>query len=249
MISAGHRVDLYSYDDIRDLPPGVTLRDAAAIVDRHTMVRYREAGRFALFADVFRYKGLRQGLGIWCDADVLLLRNLSGMGETIMGWEDARLVGSAVLYLPPDSPFLKKMLRVASAKVPIPIHWPTEKKLKQIVSGFIGLHKPLMRLEWSVIGPQALTYYVKNSGLSPSPPEVFYPLPGVDYLLPFIPGMHLEDAFPPITRAVHLWHSKLKLLSTLPPQRGSFIARMCDKFGIRASDQVPRTMAASAVKP
>ena len=231
-VAAGHPVDLYSYEEIPALPAGVTLKDASEIVDRRYVVRNEKKETYSVFGDLFRYEGLRRGLGIWCDADVLLLRDLDDLKGPILAWENDRTVCNAVFYLPPDEPFLRQMIEVATSPVPVPPQWPRGRRLRQRLRGLVGKQKPLARLSHTVIGPQALTWYVRKYRIPCLPREMFYPLPPEEgvALLPFIPGVRVEDYFLPETRALHLWNTLIRPLKRGPPPPGSFMARMCERY-------------------
>jgi len=225
MVAAGHPVSLYSYDDIPDLPTGVALKDASEVLPRSRVIQHRKTGSWALFSDIFRYEGLRRGLGIWCDADVLLLRSLEGLGDHIVGWESKQYAGNAVLLLPPDSPFLAQMQRIVSARVPFVPYWSPRKVLQQAL-----LRRPLQDLPRNVIGPPAITHYAKNAGLPIQPADVLFPIPYERWRAPLIPGYPVEDLLTERTRAVHLWNTVLLEFRDGPPPAGSFLARMCDRF-------------------
>ena len=57
-VAHGHPVNLYVYDEVRNLPPGVHVSDAGEIIPRSRIFRVgapEEKGSFANFADLFRY--------------------------------------------------------------------------------------------------------------------------------------------------------------------------------------------------
>src|SRR5262245_31862503 len=177
MVASGHSVDLYSYDTIADIPAGVTLRDAGLIFPKKDIVRDKATGSIALFADQFRYEGLRRGAGIWLDTDVLLLRSLDGMGDHVFGWEDYRTINSAVLLIPPESECLKALQEFAHSRVPVPPYWTQRRQYLQRARALIGIEKSLEELGWGMIGPKAMTHFVKSKNLvhRAQPFDVFYP--------------------------------------------------------------------------
>src|SRR4051794_2405253 len=72
-IDRGHTFDLYTYDPNLAVPAGVQLLDAAAILDQSEFFVYdNEPGRGSpsAFANLFRYKLLRDKGGWWVDTDV-----------------------------------------------------------------------------------------------------------------------------------------------------------------------------------
>ena len=76
-VRQGVTYNLYVYDAPAELPPGVILKDAAAILPRDKVFRY-SAGEFNLgsiagFTNLFRYTVIHQLGGWWIDTDVCLL--------------------------------------------------------------------------------------------------------------------------------------------------------------------------------
>lgn len=234
MVAAGHAVDLYTYDGKLDVPEGVTVRDAREFYARDRVVFHARTGSPALFTDIFRYAGLRRGIGAWVDTDVILLRGIADLGEHIFGLEEPGRLNGAVLRLPADSPYLAYIDRLVAAPVPLPQHWSIKKKLRQLARGAIGRARRLEDLEWGVIGPVALTAYARRNGwLSlAQPKEVFYPIHWTERPMFFGPAELVEQRITPATRAVHLWHMGFTKEQKARPPPGSYLARMCDRYGI-----------------
>jgi hypothetical protein len=235
MVAAGHAVDFYTFDENVEVPGGVTVRDAGEILPRERVIFYRD-GSPALFANLFRYEGVRRGIGTWIDADMLVLRSIGDLGAHIFGWEDDASINNAVLKLPADSPFFAYVDRLTTARVPLPAHWPLGKKLEQIARGFLGRQHDLPRLGWGVTGPRSLTHFVRENGLAghAQPTDVFYPVHWYDAGALFDPAARVEDRITARTRTVHLWNSQMREQKRKPPPRGSFIARMCAHYGVDA---------------
>jgi hypothetical protein len=247
MVAVGHEVDLYTVDaDIGPVPAGVAVKDAALVLSSDD-VCFRPEERPALFADLFRYRGLRKQLGTWVDADMLMLRDLHGLGDHIFGWctpdrTGRNGVNQAVLRLPPYSPFLAYIDRVASARVPILDHMSMRAKLKQIALGAVGLHKPLGAMRWAALGPTAFTHYVRRNGMQDlaQPADVFYPVPVADSRALFeAPAAAVRGRLTERTRAIHLWRSSSGSRNSQPAP-GSFIAEMCEHYGMGAD--LPATL-------
>ena len=230
MVAAGHSVDFFTYDDNPAVPEGVTVKDARAIMPRESVVSYRKRQSPALFANLFRYEGLRRELGIWVDCDMLLLRDLSDMGPFVVGWQDDRLINNAVLRLPADSEALRDIVAFANRPVVVPLDWPLRKRIQQHVASLFGLHQRLEDLPWGTIGPRLVTHFALRSGIVLQPAEVFYPVPWKKAASLFDPDAHLEDSFTAATRAVHLWNECIREQKKTEPPPGSFIARMRERF-------------------
>jgi hypothetical protein len=234
MVAAGHAVDVYSYDAINNVPAGVTVKDARLILPKERIIRHKATGSIALFANLFRYEGLRQGAGIWLDTDMLVLRSLDGMGDHLFGWEDHRAINNAVLLLPPESECLRLLQEFAQSRVLVPPYWSYRRQYMQRARSLIGKQKSVEELGWGAIGPRALTHFVKATQVvhRTQATEVFYPLHWRDVRFFWSSDYCVEAHFTSSTRAVHLWNKGLKRHQMHPPPPGCFVARMCERFGI-----------------
>ncbi|WP_441244375.1 hypothetical protein [Tardiphaga sp. 768_D3_N2_1] len=114
-VQAGHRVTLYSFAPIADLPDGVSNADAEAVLPRAFADRLRPSAPDGTwvgwtplqFSDFFRIRLMAEGLGLWLDADVLLLKPIEiDPAKPYFAWEKRRQLGNSVLYLPPDDPIV-----------------------------------------------------------------------------------------------------------------------------------------------
>ena len=234
MLRAGHPVDVYSYDEHLVVPAGVTLRSASEVLPESKIVR-EGGGSWALVSDMFRYEGLSRGLGIWIDLDVLLLRDLDGMGDHLYGWQDPYLINGAILHLPPDSSCLRELLSLCYAPVVVPPQWPLKKKLIQKARALVGAHVPVWKLEWGSVGPMALTHFVSSKRLlhHSQPTDVFYPVHFMDAAtLLADDAAAVEAKLTSSTRAIHLWNNCLGAGKGTSPPPASFIAKMCNRFGV-----------------
>src|SRR5690606_6809741 len=119
-------------EELSGLPAGVVLKDASDIIPRKDAFKSNELNTYSVFSDLFRYEGLRRGLGIWCDADALLLRPLKDFGNYLVAWHtpSGKQVNGGVLYLPPDFPFYSDMISIAYRRVPVMPYWPLGRKLR-----------------------------------------------------------------------------------------------------------------------
>lgn len=231
MIRSGHSLTVYSFEPL-EVPYGVTVKDARQILPEERVIFHRQKKSPALFADLFRYEGLQRGLGIWVDLDVLVLRNLSDLGENILGLEDERWINGAVLRLPKDSPILRDILEICGRRVFIAPYWSHQQKIRQRLLGLFGLHRSLADLPWGSIGPRLLTYCARKHNLKPLPKAFFYPYGWREADIAFGPSEHVEQKLTRQTYAVHLWNEMIKERKKNPPPRGSFLAAMCDKYGV-----------------
>jgi hypothetical protein len=215
--NVGAPLRLYSYDDRLDLPPGVELADARGICPDETLLsRYVVGGKpsIAMFADMFRYRLIRDFGCCWVDADLICLRRPDFVDEAIVFGRQAEahgkaLINNAVLRLPRDHPLLEELLARAEAALDI-------------------------EQSWGAIGPFLLTDLAEKYGLDARAHDVsdFYPVDADNFWRPLLPtyraavGKAAERA-----TFLHLWSEMFERAaydkSACPPA-GSFLH---DAFG------------------
>ncbi|MBC6417071.1 MAG: galactosyltransferase Lgt5, partial [Rhodospirillales bacterium] len=105
----GHRVVLYSYGPLADLPDGIELKDAASVVRPERIVRHARTKSPALFANHFRYKLLEREPGYWIDCDLYCIRPLSIAENPVFGWQDRQYINNALLRFDAGSPLLASL--------------------------------------------------------------------------------------------------------------------------------------------
>lgn len=83
MVLTGHKVTLYVYDEIDQVPEGIKLADANKILDDSNIFKYKEGfnkGSYSGFANWFRAKCLYEKGSTWFDCDILAIRNINELG-------------------------------------------------------------------------------------------------------------------------------------------------------------------------
>jgi hypothetical protein len=217
-VGAGLR--LYSYDDRIDAPPGVDLADARQICpDPSLLSRYIAAGKpsLAKFADMFRYKLIRDTGCCWVDTDVLCLRKPDFSGDAfVFGRQsDAHgqsLINNAVLKLPSDHPMLSEL--IADAENAVDIDQP-----------------------WGAIGPFLLTDLALKYGVDRYARDFFhfYPVEPKQFWKPFLPDYYDGVALAARQATfLHLWSELIERCaydkSACPPA-GSFLHKSFQSLG------------------
>jgi hypothetical protein len=144
---------------------------------------------------------------------MLLVRPLSGMGEYLFGWQSEKIINGAILNLPQDSDRLNKLIALSRLRIVIGPHWSFKHKTFQKTMSLIGKEMPIERLDWGVIGPSAITYYVTACGL-------LHHSQSVDVLYPVLPNDAarffrvntdaIKTRITSNTRAIHLWNELIK---------------------------------------
>ncbi|MGA2792207.1 MAG: hypothetical protein ABSE69_01535 [Roseiarcus sp.] len=127
----GAHLRLYTYDDRIDPPRGVEVADARQVCpDQSLLWRYVAAGKpsLAKFADMFRYKLVRETGCCWVDTDIVCLRKPDIADDSIVFGRQSEaygksLINNAVLRLPPRHPLLSELVRRAEDAVDIDQPW------------------------------------------------------------------------------------------------------------------------------
>lgn len=226
VLRQGHPLALYCYRRPEGVPEGVEVRDAAEVLPEASVVRHRN-GSPALFANRFRYELQRRGAGAWVDTDVYLVAPLPDARPYLLGREDGRFLGNAVLRLPPDAPVLAELLALfAERRVP-PWLSPRERLRAWARLARTG-RTGIAEMPWGTLGPRAVTAVLHRAGLDgwALPQDVLYPVGCDDAAWVLDPDVLLEARTTPRTVAVHLWNEKIKRVKDAPAPPGSFLARL-----------------------
>ena len=206
------KLRVYTYDDALALPPGVERADARDICpDLSLIERYRVGGKpsIAMFADMFRYKLIRDTGCCWVDSDLICLRRPDFSNEAIVYGRQAEargkaLINNAVLKLPPDHPLLAELIAHAEAAVDAD-------------------------QSWGAIGPFLLTDLAEKHGVDhlARGEEEFYPIDADNFWRPLLPAYY--DSVARATKKatfLHLWSAMFDRagydLWSSPPM-GSFL--------------------------
>jgi hypothetical protein len=236
---AGASLRIFSYDSSLDLPPGVRLEDARAIcADESLTRRFIANGKpsIATFADMFRYRMIRDTGYCWVDADLLCLRKPAFPRDDFIFCRQADAVGTglinnAVLRLPPSHPALAELLAAAEAAIDVD-------------------------QRWGAIGPFLLTPVLTKHGLYGRALEshLCYPIEPEQFSKPFLPAD--RDWVAAAARGasfLHLWSEAIVWsgydFSVCPPA-GSYLNEAFRRVGaldrfrrVASEDEVLRLMA------
>lgn len=240
----GHRVTLFSYEDLAGVPDGVDLADANAILPRDTMFFYKGTRTPAVFADLFRLELMAQNRGIWVDCDVYCIKAFDGLPPYVFGYENhphwrngfAAQVNQAVFACPAESELLSALKRVFTSG-DIPPGLAPWRHAEVVIRRALGEDLPVHHMQFGATGPVPLNHYIKTKGLKNyvQPKSVFYPVDygTADRLL--IAGSQIEDFIAPDTLAVHIWNSALTGRASgklAEPEPGSFVDRELRRLGL-----------------
>lgn len=243
-VEKGHRVTLFSYDALDDVPAGVELIDAAEILPRERMFFYKGTRTPAVFADLFRLELMAQERGIWVDCDVYCIKPYAGLPDYVFGYENhpslrngfKAQVNQAVFACPAGSDLLAALQRVFTSGE-IPPGLAPWRHFEVVIRRALGEELPVHHMQFGATGPVPLNHYIQTMGLATfvQPKDVFYPIDygGADQLLKA--GSRIEDFIAAETLSVHIWNSALtsRALGTLrAPEPDSFIDRELRRLGL-----------------
>lgn len=235
MLRHGARVTLYAYEPVADVPPGVALEDAGAIVPWNPDLVHRRTGSPALMSDLFRYHLLAKRPGtVWCDADLLFLGPLPD-DPYIFGYEAPGLVNGALAALPAGDPALAALLAFCADLHPVP-PWLDEPARDALRAA--PLH--VADQPWGTWGPAAFTHFLTQTGAiaHAAPREVYHPVAFRDVRDLVVRGRDMGRWITPATRTVHLYGRAVRRIVTerfggVPPWHG-FLGRQLRDYGIDA---------------
>ena len=187
-VQNGHPIELYSYEDIENVPDGVVIRDGNEILSEDMIFEYKHHKSFSGFSNYFRYKLLSEKGGWWVDTDVICLKpfNLADplvvcSEEVLPLGEGNTHVGSCVIKAPAGNILTKNAFEICMNKKP-------------------------EDLIWGEIGPKLVKEMVEKYNMQSfiKSPAWFCPIPRCLWTA-FLDGS-VELNFKEETHAVHLWN-------------------------------------------
>ena len=155
-LDAGHKVILYHYGDLQNVPEGVEFADAAEILPRTGFLVHERTGSPALHSDLFRYHLLDKSQNvIWADTDAYCVKPFETETGHFYGWESSKHINGGVLGLPQGSATLDALLRYTSDEFAIPT-WYGEDYVQELEAAKAA-GRPVHAGEqpWGVWGPHA----------------------------------------------------------------------------------------------
>lgn len=178
---------LYCYEEIKNLPKGVTVLDANSIIEESNIFK-DSAGSYGSFADWFRAKMLYMNGGWWVDMDSVCLQKFNFSQEFCISSERSRInkqqnINNGFLKFPAGNKVIERLIINIEKRI---------KENELVEWGTLGvfLFKRIINLY-----PELLEYVVK--------PEVFCPLDHFN-LSSLICKSEIE--FSNETYSIHLWN-------------------------------------------
>lgn len=241
-VHAGHRVTLYSYQPIENLPEGVEPGDANAIYPGEPMLRHARTGSPAIHADMWRLALLKSTRKIWVDTDLICLRPFDFHAEHVFGWEKPGLVCNAVLGLPSDSATLNGLIEFFQDPFAIAPWLKRWQRNELQAARDAGNPVHMTEQNWGFTGPASVTWYLQETGEIEHAlaEEAFYPIPFKDRNHMILSRHDITDRLTADTYAVHLWARRMKPRleekENNRPRRGSWLHQQIKIHGINTED-------------
>ena len=172
-LAAGHKVTVYSFDTIPGLPAGIENAEAEAILPHAFSERLRPPqpdGSWRdwttlQFSDFFRMKLMAKGLGLWLDADVLLLKPVViDPAKPYFAWERPRQLGNSVIYLPAEHGIVAAFEELMEQEELTPNWLSVRHRITFMMRRLRGGSNRLSDIRVAIFGPAALTALARRTG-------------------------------------------------------------------------------------
>lgn len=237
-LAAGHKVTVYSFDTIPGLPVGVENADAEAILPHAFSERLRPPQpdgswrdwTILQFSDFFRMRLMAKGLGLWLDADVLLLRPIEiDPAKPYFAWERPRQLGNSVIYLPAEHGIVRAFEELMEQEELTPNWLSVRHRVTFMMRRLRGGSNRLSDIRVAIYGPAALTALARRTGelQNALPKQSFYAVHAEPKLF-FDPSSYLGLVTDPAIIGLHI---SPKGRGGEKPIPGSLYAWATERFG------------------
>lgn len=171
-LAAGHKVTVYSFEPLAQLPEGVANAEAEAILPHTFAERLRPTGpegkwrdwTILQFSDFFRMRLMAENAGLWLDADVLLLKLIEiDPARPYFAWERPGRLGNSVLYLPPNDPIVAAFTSLMQQDELTPDWLAPRHRLLFALHRLRGVRRA-SDVRLAIFGPAALTALASRAG-------------------------------------------------------------------------------------
>ncbi len=239
-VHAGQHITLYTYEGVPNVPPGVEVADANAILPQTGYLKHAKTGSPALHSDVFRYHLLaKSDRTIWADTDAYCVRPFSTPNGHFYGWESKKHVNGGVLGLPRDSETLRLLLDHTADETSIPTWYGEDytRELQAKKAAGTPVHAPDQ--PWGVWGPHAITHFLHVTGevKYALPRAALYPVPFKDRRLLLRPGWDGSEMITDDTLSIHFYGRRMRrrIVTNEPggiPRPRSLFGQLLRRHGI-----------------
>jgi hypothetical protein len=239
-VAAGHKVTVYSFEPLGQLPDGVGNAEAEAILPHSFSEKLRPPQpdgswrdwTILQFSDFFRMRLMAQRAGLWLDADVLLLKPVEiDAAKPFFAWERRRQLGNSVLYLPADDPIVVAFENLMEQDELTPDWLALRHRLTFALRSLRGGSNRLSDIRVAIYGPASLTALARRAGelRHALPKKTFYAVHAEPKLFFDSQDFSALIADPDIVGL----HISPKGHGRKPPVAGSLYAWAAERFGER----------------
>lgn len=235
----GHRVVLFHYGEVENVPDGIELVSANEIHEPKQFIMNNQFKTPVPQSDIFRLQLMKKTDFVWCDTDVLSLAPIP-KADHIFGYFSKHSICNAVMRLPTDSPTLQAYTDYSLDPFPIRPWVEGAERAELERQKQAGELPHASEQAHSVYGPEVMTWYLRHFDeiQHASPIPVFYPLPfrqtgqANDIHAREFRETYLTDE----TLAVHLWGRRMRWWIAKGIKRYSFLDRRLRALGIRPAN-------------
>jgi hypothetical protein len=231
-LAAGHKVTVYSFEPIAQLPDGVGNAEAEAILPHAFSEKLRPPQpdgtwrdwTILQFSDFFRMRLMARSAGLWLDADVLLLKPVEiDPAKPYFAWERRRQLGNSVLYLPSHDPIVAAFEELMEQEELEPDWLALRHRLTFMMRQLRRRSNRISDIRIAIYGPAALTALARRArehhhalpkrsfyAVHAEPKMFFEPLDFSDLIGdPEIIGLHISPKgrgnLPPVAGSLYAW--------------------------------------------
>ncbi len=210
-VACGHRMELFTYEDVQNVPSGVVIRDGNDILNESLIFRYTKGNSVACFTDWFRYEMLYKEGGIWVDTDVICIKPIDFSFELFFGKEDWNVYNGAILGAIPEQKIIRFLGDQAASPNDFLPYDTFRDKRRKLKRKYLQGNKQ-GNIKWGETGPDGLTKAVKYMGLENHalPHTYFYPIHSKCWYSIFDETFSSFETHFPDTYAIHLWNEMMK---------------------------------------
>lgn len=231
----GHPTVLYCTDAVENVPDGVTVRPAGEIMTIDQALVAQTSASF--LSNVFRYRMIRDTGAIWIDCDAFCHRPFPDeMTHIYAGHGFRGALNCGVVLIPREGELMERLLDYYE-NLPDAPPWFNKNQRRKLDRQPADMPHAarIYAAERTAFGPQAFTYFAKETGDydRAMTPDVLYPVPFQLNDVFYDPHGRVEGHFSENTLSVHLYtNGTRRWWRKNVPLPGSYARRMCDEVGV-----------------
>lgn len=116
----GYVFELYTYQPLKNIPEGTTVKDGNEIIDKSQIFQYKN-GSYSAFSNIFRFTMLYKKGGHWVDMDLVCIKRYEGDEKYVLPSETdkkylAKKYSAGVLRFPKGCPIMKDAMDFCKSK-------------------------------------------------------------------------------------------------------------------------------------